>query len=370
MTGSRDPGSIGRTVLEFNLLGSSLLEADRAGEAVVKPLERFTQRTRSVQFHNQTAAPRILVVEDEQTMRLLLSRMMEQEAYQVVAARDGAECIALCQQQLPNLILLDALMPVVDGFACCAQLQQQFGDRCPPVLMITSLEDQASVNQAFEAGASDYITKPIHWAVLRQRVRRLLRMHSAIVELQQKMEQERLLMIQLEAANTALKRLAAIDGLTQIANRRCFDECLEREWQRLKRDRTPLSLILCDIDRFKHYNDTYGHHVGDECLRCVARLLEQVESGIAARYGGEEFALILSNHTAIEAAAVARSIQAKLRAQAICTAAPEPMITLSFGVAALTPIDLVSPTDLIAQADRALYQAKQSGRDRVVIASH
>lgn len=322
-----------------------------------------------MQSHVERATPQILVVDDENTMRLLLSRMMEQEAYQVVAVPDGAECLALCQQQLPNLILLDALMPVMDGFDCCAALQQQFGEQCPPVLMITSLEDQASVDQAFAAGASDYITKPIHWAVLRQRVRRLLQMHTAIAELHQKMEQERLLMSQLEAANAALKRLAAIDGLTQLANRRCFDECLEREWQRLKRDGAPLSLILCDIDRFKRYNDTYGHHVGDECLKQVARLLQKVKAGsLAARYGGEEFALILPHRTAIEAAAVGRSIQAVLRAQVISPIEPEQIITLSLGVACLVPTNSSAPTDLIAQADRALYHAKQTGRDRLVIA--
>ncbi|MBD2089669.1 diguanylate cyclase [Microcoleus sp. FACHB-1515] len=303
-------------------------------------------------------------------MRLLLSHMMLQEAYQVISVCNGAECLALCQQQLPDLILLDALMPVIDGFDCCAALQQQFGEQCPPVLMITSLEDQVSVDQAFAAGASDYITKPIHWAVLRQRVRRLLQMHATIAELQQKMEQERLLMAQLEAANAALKRLAAIDGLTQIANRRCFDECLAREWRRLERDRAPLSLILCDVDRFKRYNDTYGHHVGDQCLRYVARLLEQVEANsFAARYGGEEFALILPDYEASEAAAVARSIQANLWTQAIPTDEPAQTITLSFGIACLIPSDSVAPAELVAQADRALYQAKQTGRDRIVVAS-
>ena len=328
------------------------------------------QKDRSVQFHLQPSpASRILVVDDEKTMRLLLGQVMQQEAYEVISARDGAECLALCERQLPDLILLDALMPVVDGFACCAALQQQFGKQCPPVLMVTSLEDQASVDQAFAAGASDYITKPIHWAVLRQRVRRLLQMHTTIAELHLKMEQERRLMAQLEAINAALKRLAAIDGLTQIANRRCFDQCLACEWGRLKRDRAPLSLILCDVDRFKHYNDTYGHHAGDECLKCVARLLQQEGAGgLAARYGGEEFALILPNCTAIEAAAVARSIQASLRSQAISAVEPEQTITLSFGVACLIPSSSSRLTDLITHADRALYRAKQAGRDRIVIA--
>lgn len=329
----------------------------------MKSIESFSQ------MQPFTRTPQVLVVDDEKTLRLVLSRAMQKEAYEVMAASDGAECLALCQQQLPDLILLDALMPVMDGFACCAELQQQFGQQCPPVLMITSLEDQVSVDLAFEVGASDYITKPIHWAVLRQRVRRLLQMHWTIAELQQKMAQERRLMAQLEAANQTLKQLAAIDGLTQIANRRCFDQYLRREWQRLMGEQAPLSLILCDIDSFKRYNDTYGHHVGDECLRQVAQLLRHQagSSALAARYGGEEFVLTLPDTAAAAAAAVARSIQTRLRLLAIAAVEPGQVVTLSFGVATMIPSSLSEPTDLIAAADRSLYQAKQMGRDQIVV---
>ena len=335
------------------------------GDAV-KPLEQFAV----CETQRMARTPHILVVDDEKTLRLVLSRAMQKEAYNVISASDGAECLALCQQQLPDLILLDALMPVMDGFACCAELQQQFGNQCPPVLMITSLEDQMSVDLAFEVGASDYVTKPIHWAVLRQRVRRLLQMHWTIAELQQKMEQERRLMAQLEAANHTLKRLAAIDGLTQIANRRCFDQCLRREWQRLTREQAPLSLILCDIDSFKRYNDTYGHRAGDACLQQVARLIQQQVGqarGLAARYGGEEFVLILPNQTAEQSAAVARSLQTDLRTQAIPAVEVGQIVTLSFGVASMIPTELTAATALLVAADRALYQAKQAGRDRIVI---
>ncbi|HBB36044.1 MAG TPA: diguanylate cyclase response regulator [Cyanobacteria bacterium UBA8803] len=317
--------------------------------------------------------PLILIVDDEKTLRLLLRRAMEQEGYQVIEVCDGEECLAACQQQLPDIVLLDAMMPVIDGFACCAQLQHAFGEQCPPVLMITGLNNQESVDRAFEAGATDYITKPIHWAVLRQRVRRLLQTRWAMAELRRKIEHERLLMAQLEAANRELQRLASMDGLTQIANRRVFDECLQQEWKRLSREQAPLSLILCDIDFFKTYNDTYGHQAGDECLKQVAHIIQQTvkrPADLVARYGGEEFVVILPNTEIKGAVHIAQEIRSELRAKAIAHAGSRVsnFVTLSCGVANMIPHPGTSPHQLIAEADRALYQAKVEGRDRVVSA--
>jgi diguanylate cyclase (GGDEF)-like protein len=312
----------------------------------------------------------VMVVDDEKALRLVLSHAMQKDGYQVLEAVNGAQCLELCRQRLPDLILLDAVMPIVDGFNCCAQLQQQFAVQCPPVLMITSLDDQVSVDQAFAAGAIDYVTKPIQWAVLRQRVRRLLQTQWAMAALHHKIEQERHLMAELEIANQTLKRLAALDGLTQIANRRRFDECLQHEWQRLAREQLPLSLILCDIDCFKPYNDTYGHQAGDECLKQVASLLDRAirrPADLVARYGGEEFVVVLPNTTPAGAAQVATAIQAELRSSAIPAARAGQLITLSYGIAGVIPNALMAAKDLIAAADRALYQAKQEGRDRIVV---
>lgn len=125
----------------------------------------------------------VLIVDDEHNLRLILCRAMEMEGYQVLEATSGEACLALCQQQIPDIILLDAVMPGLGGFDCCEQLNQHLGDRCPPILMITALSDLESVNRAFAAGAIDFVTKPIHWAVLRQRVRRILQLNRAIVEL-------------------------------------------------------------------------------------------------------------------------------------------------------------------------------------------
>ncbi|GAC1464200.1 MAG: PleD family two-component system response regulator [Chamaesiphon sp.] len=319
----------------------------------------------------QKKIPLVLVVDDEQTIRLLLRHAMEKEGYQVIEAHDGEQCLAVCKQQLPDIILLDALMPVIDGFTSCAELKATFGDRCPPILIITTLNDRESVDRAFNAGAADYVTKPIHWAVLRRRVSRSISSSWAMTELQQKIEREELLMAQLQAANLELQRIASIDSLTQIANRRSFDEYLQREWKRLAREKLPLSLILCDIDFFKVYNDTYGHQAGDECLKRVAHIISQAvkrPADFVARYGGEEFVVILPNTDVKGAIHVAEAIQAELTATSIAHAGSKvsQFVTLSLGVAGVIPKLIISLETLIAEADKALYQAKVAGRNRVV----
>ncbi|MDD1428541.1 diguanylate cyclase, partial [Dolichospermum sp. ST_sed3] len=397
----------------------------------------------------------------------------------------------------------------------------------------TRLDDQDSVDKAFAVGAVDYITKPIHWGVLKQRVRRLLQMHWTMKELQYKIEQEQLvskitqkirtslnlelilsttvievrkllktdrvivyrfradgsgyvivesvspewdcmlgrifhdtyffdkfercgykyrqnniyviedidhaglspchinlltelqakanlvvpieqenniwgllvvyecsnprkwaksdidlltqltnplvmaikqaeLYQQLEAANQKLQQLASIDSLTQIPNRRSFDEVLEREWQRLEREQAPLSLILCDIDFFKNYNDTYGHQSGDECLKEVAQILQQATQrpgDLAARYGGEEFAVVLPNTDSAGAVYIAETILSSIRTKNLIHKSSKisSYLTLSLGIATIIPQSSSSLKWVIAKADEALYRAKLTGRDRYVI---
>jgi diguanylate cyclase (GGDEF)-like protein len=220
--------------------------------------------------------------------------------------------------------------------------------------MITGLDDQESVDRAFAVGATDYVTKPIHLAVLRQRVRRLI--------------QQSQLYQQLEIANRELHRLATLDGLTGVANRRRFDEYLDAEWRHLAREKLPLSLILCDIDFFKRYNDTYGHQAGDACLSRVAdalRFCAKRSVDLVARYGGEEFAVIMPNTTLIGASQVAEEIWAVVNALEIkhAQSAVSDHVTLSSGIACINPALNLSPTILIAAADAALYKAKAAGRN-------
>ncbi|UBF28375.1 PleD family two-component system response regulator [Kovacikia minuta CCNUW1] len=314
----------------------------------------------------------ILVVDDERLLRLMLNHAMQKDGYQLLEVSSGEECLFVCQQKLPAMVLLDAMLPGMDGFTCCAKLKQIFGEQCPPVLMITSLDDQSSVDRAFEVGAIDYVTKPIHWAVLRQRVRRILQATWTLAELRQKMERERLLMQQLEAANQELCRLVSIDSMTQLANRRCFDEFLQQEWHRMLREQAPLSLILLDIDFFKAYNDTYGHQSGDECLKKVASVISQAikrPADLAARYGGEEFAIVLPNTPTEGAIHIARAIQTEVKALAIdhSGSTVSNRVTISCGTASITPRIELFLDQLIAKADQALYRAKLAGRDRIAV---
>ncbi len=305
----------------------------------------------------------ILVVDDDLFMRKILVRYLDRENYRVIEAANGMEALTIYQEHQPDIILLDAMMPVLDGFECCARLQNlPYGDHTP-VLIITALDDRESVDRAYAVGASDYVTKPIHWAVLRQRVRRLLDQAN--------------LHHQLEAANQQLavvvqelRRLVSIDGLTQVANRRCLDEYLEQEWKRSQREKAPISLVLCDIDFFKNYNDNYGHQEGDRCLQEIAQAISKSTNrpaDLVARYGGEEFAIILPNtdpeggmSVAIRATEIVRSLQLP---HAFSKAAS--YVTISCGVSTLVPTQDLQVMHLLKSADLALYLAKAEGRNCV-----
>ncbi|MBD1828356.1 PleD family two-component system response regulator [Microcoleus vaginatus GB1-A2] len=309
----------------------------------------------------------ILIVDDDALIRLQLRLYLQKEQYRVAEASDGLAGLAAYEEVHPDLILVDAVMPTMDGFACCQKLSEVPESDRPPILMITSLEDKESVDRAFAAGADDYITKPIHWAVLRQRVRRLIQQFH----LQQ---QQTLLYKQLEAANQQLQYLASTDSLTQIANRRQFDQQLGQEWRRMTRERIPLSLILCDIDFFKNYNDTYGHQAGDVCLQQVAAALNRSinrAGDLVARYGGEEFVVILPNTELEGAVQIVKQMQAGIQALAIVNkSSPNNCITLSFGITSAVPTPESLPETLITAADAALYQAKAQGRNTFCINIH
>ncbi|MBD2457191.1 PleD family two-component system response regulator [Nostoc sp. FACHB-87] len=297
----------------------------------------------------------VLIVDDEPFIRTQLRLALEREGYQIAEARDGVEALILFEQLQPQIVLLDAIMPGMDGFECCLRLQSFEPGKHTPVLMITGLEDQESVDHAFDAGAIDYVTKPIHWPVLRQRVKRLIKQS----QLQQ----------QLEAANQELQRLVTIDGLTQVASRRKFEEYFSQEWQRMAREQLPLSLILCDVDYFKSYNDTYGHRAGDRCLQKVAQAIKDSvkrPADLVARYGGEEFAVILPKTEMQGAAILADKICSVVRQLAIphCNSQVSSYVTISAGVAEDIPQPGSDFQEIISAADRALYQAKIEGRDR------
>lgn len=303
--------------------------------------------------------PIILIAEDDRAIRNNMAQLLENEGYQVIETANGEECLEAYQQTPPNLVLLDAMMPKMNGFECCKQLMQLPGSALTPILMITGLDDEASINWAFDSGASDFITKPIRWPVLRKRVR----VHLEKSQLNK----------ELEKANQKLIQLASIDDLTQLTNRRVFSEQLQAQWQRRETEQTSLSLILGDIDYFKLYNDTYGHLQGDQCLIKVASTIKQClkhPTDLAARYGGEEFVVLLPKTSLESALQIAEEIRMSVKDLAIphqYSALPNP-ITISLGVACAAPSNpLIDPNILLQCADKALYQAKAEGRDQVSV---
>lgn len=304
---------------------------------------------------------RILLVDDDLVVRAKVSESLEQDGFEVILAKNGNDGIAAYQEHRPDLILVDAVMPILDGFEFCEQLKN-LGERLTPILMITSLDDNDSVDRAFASGATDYITKPINLPVLRQRVRNLVR-QSHLIKNQ---------LTELQQANQDLKLLANLDSLTKLSNRRGFDDYIQKEWDRMRRIKAPLSLIMCDVDFFKNYNDRYLHPNGDKCLVKVAMSMRSTvrRSGdLVARYGGEEFAIVLPNTDALGAVSVGENVRSAIKglqitheASAVC-----PYVTVSVGVSTIIPNSENDFQALINAADRALYQAKSQGRDRVTM---
>ena len=495
-----------------------------------------------------------MIVDDAKSMRYLLRKALESEGYQIIEAKNGKQCLEKCSIKIPDLILLDAMMPEIDGFACCVKLQELFSDNLSnnffpdhnldsnpllyqtPLLIMTSVEDKESVDLAFAVGAMDYITKPIKWAVLRQRVRRILQINKLVKELKQQTEtarfmtfiQERIrqslnlddilktavdevrkflktdrvfiykfkpdgtgevvmesvtsgqasvlesmskfsdnaqdksvnqehipigdlipyhvefmskfqvkanlivpiskinteqtsdanfdytkeqlwgllivhqcskptkwqsseiefierlagqlaiaiqqseLYQKLVTANQKLVELANFDSLTKVANRRVFEEYMDRVWRRMAREKAPIALILCDVDYFKRYNDTYGHPAGDRCLQAIANAIKaevKRPADLVARYGGEEFVVVLPQTDITGGFHVAELIRKRILDLKLVNARSQisEFVTMSLGVASTVPLRDSSWRKLIKIADEALYQAKEEGRDRTII---
>ncbi len=435
----------------------------------------------------------ILVIDDTRDNLRLLSNMLTEQDYQVRPVPDGRRAISAAHAKLPDLILLDILMPGMDGYEVCRLLKAEEDTRDVPIIFISALNETFDKIKAFTVGGVDYISKPFQTEEVLARVKNQLTIQ----------EQKRLLQIEIErrkqteeilyqsramlasvlnssldgimafqsvrdtqgsivdfqwlvanpvAAKTLgatdndfigkhlrghlpqlhekglfdayvsivetgelldkevfydnvslkgwlhliavklgdgfaltfrniterkqmeldLARQANLDGLTNIANRRCFDEQLDKEWRRCLREQQPLTLMMSDVDHFKPYNDTYGHQMGDECLKQIANALTRVTrrpGDIVARYGGEEFVVILPYTDSAGARQVAEAFRAEIQRLQIPHASSdvEPYVTLSIGIASTTPTRQDVPEALLAAADKALYGAKDEGRNRIVV---
>jgi len=318
----------------------------------------------------------VLVVDDTPPNLHLLITMLTRKGYDARGEADGELALVSIDKDLPDLVLLDINMPNIDGFEVCRRLKASDRTREIPVIFISARDEVLDKVQAFSVGAVDYITKPFQIAEVLARVDNQITLRKLQKQLQEQNEllkkeiSHRILAeAMLQEANVQLERLVNLDGLTKLANRRCFDEYLEQEWQRLAREQQSLALIMCDIDFFKNYNDSYGHIVGDDCLKKVSALIQQSvrrPADLAARYGGEEFVVVLPNTDVEGAMAVAEIIRQKLRELAILhqDSAVSQYVTLSMGVTSLIPKLDSNPSVLLTAADYALYRAKELGRNQ------
>lgn len=363
------------SVLSVGVRPCSYVHSSFDTMSITPPISENTQCMTEAPFIQQQDS--ILVVDDTPENLELLARVLSRKGFQVRLAGSGQKALKLIQEELPDIILMDVCMPEMDGYEVCQVLKCNLDTKDIPIIFVSALDEVLDKVKAFRVGGVDYITKPFHAAEVIVRVDT----HLALRRLQKQMElqndrlrqeiQDRLAVeVALQAANQELQRLAHMDGLTQVANRRSFDSGLMQEWRRLAREQKSLTLILCDVDFFKKYNDTYGHQAGDDCLRNVASAVSTAlkrPGDLVARYGGEEFAVILPNTPLSGALHVAVEIKAAVQALEMmhCASPIGEYVTLSIGVSSVIPLVEFSPMSLLAAADRALYKAKLEGRNRI-----
>lgn len=293
----------------------------------------------------------ILIVDDEPANLKILAALLADRGHRVHAARSGEQALETVVRFDPDLILLDLMMPGIDGLETCRRLKRRAELADVPVIFLSALDDEAHILHGFDVGAVDYVTKPFNPRVLLARV-------GTHLKLREKTRQ--------------LERLAQLDGLTGLSNRRAFDQRIEAEWRRCRRHNGGLGLLLLDIDYFKPYNDTYGHQQGDLALQRVAQVLREVVHravDFQARYGGEEFVVISADGDADSLRCFGQGICDAVAAEAIPHRGSKvaQILTVSIGGAWLAGCSGQGFGALIEAADQRLYEAKREGRNRVVV---
>ncbi len=320
-------------------------------------------------------SPVVLLVDDQQIIAEGIRQMLADDpdiAFHYCS--DPRQAINKAIEVSATVILQDLVMPEVDGYTLLNFYRRHPRTAPIPVIVLSSKEDPADKSEAFARGANDYLVKLPDRIELIARIR--VQSQSYLLQLERELAFKKLHQLQqeLEIRNAELQRLSSVDGLTGIANRRNFDERLDQEWKRAMREDLRLSLILIDVDFFKPFNDNYGHQLGDDCLRSVASALAGAlhrPGDFVARYGGEEFVAVLPGTdlkgAMVTAEALRMAIEAKKVRHDFSKAARN--VTISLGIASVIPRQGMLPSALIVAADTALYEAKEGGRNRYMVAS-
>ncbi len=335
----------------------------------------------------------ILIVDDSKSVRYIIKSLLGERGYKDVkeacSAKQALEILRVGQgeslveeEQEFELILMDIIMEDMDGVRACEMIKKDSRYQDTPIIMITSETKSQWLEKAFNAGATDYIQKQTGRIELYARVESALKLNREIkARKKRERELEKLTRYlervnkELEEKNNKLERMVNVDGLTGIANRRIFDEILQREWNKSIKDCRVMSLIIGDIDYFKNYNDTYGHLAGDECLIRVAKKLKEMVTrpqDLVARYGGEEFGIILPYVNLEDALLIAERVRSGVKAMNIphSSSPVSDFVTMSLGVTTINndANECLKDHNLdqyLNMSDRALYKAKEKGRDRV-----
>lgn len=310
----------------------------------------------------ESASPLIQVVDDDLATRILIRASLEKAGFRVVEADNGLSAISEFSRLKPDAILLDVVMPKLNGFETCREIRKLTGGEHTPILMVTGLDDIDSINNAFDAGATDFITKPINWLILSYRVKYMLRAGKAFHDVIDKQQQ--------------IQELAFFDHLTGLANRTLFKEALEQAISQSLAEDGLLAVLFMDLDRFKIINDTLGHHAGDILLKNVAerirsciretdsfsRLKKRYSKSFISRQGGDEFTMMLPHLKEPEdAGRVAGRINQSL-AESFIIEDSEVFISTSIGIS-ISPLDGTDAEELMKHADLAMYHAKEKGRN-------
>ncbi|MDC9728126.1 MAG: diguanylate cyclase [Methyloprofundus sp.] len=306
----------------------------------------------------------VLIVDDSKLIRMLVAECITDLGHEIIHMENGVDAVEYIKSHSPDLIMMDVEMPGLNGFETTRQIRVIKGDDWFPIIFLSAKVDEASYEEGILAGGDAYLEKPIEPWRLQLQIKAMERIY--VMRQKLKTAQEELMLI-----NEKYRKLSLFDELTGLANRRNFDQTLGREFKLAKRDKNPLSVVLCDIDFFKIYNDTYGHQAGDDCLAKVAEALGKSSNrptDLACRYGGEEFTFILPNTDLSGAQKFSEKVRLAVSDLEIMHEGSKvlPFVSLSLGVATYNG-QFSSGEGITKQADAALYKAKENGRNRVEV---